>query len=117
MVLGRLPEAGRQAGLIYEELYAEPIVRKDHPLVKQISLTLADLVDQPWVFPVQESSLRRQIEKMFNDEKLPLPIGCHSILKMMSITQYDPGLKPTKFALHRPKGRNDPHDRASQNVR
>jgi DNA-binding transcriptional LysR family regulator len=76
MVLGRLPEAGRQSGLIYEELYAEPIclvVRKDHPLVKQISLTLADLVDQPWVFPVQESSLRRQIEKMFNDEKLSLP--------------------------------------------
>ena len=48
MVLGRLPEIGRQAGLIYEELYAEPIclvVRKSHPLVKQISLTLADLVD------------------------------------------------------------------------
>lgn len=76
MVLGRLPEAGRQQGLIYEDIHAEPIclaVRKDHPLAARKSLTLADLVDQPWVFPVQESSLRRQIEKMFIDESLPLP--------------------------------------------
>ena len=56
MVLGRLPEAGRQAGLIYEEIHAEPIclaVRRGHPLAERGALSLADLVDQPWVFPVQ----------------------------------------------------------------
>jgi DNA-binding transcriptional LysR family regulator len=85
MVLGRLPEAGRQAGLLYEELHDEPIclaVRKNHPLAKKKSLSLADLVDQAWVLPVQESSLRRQIEKMFIDEKLALP---RNVIASMSI--------------------------------
>ena len=76
MVLGRLPEMGRLPGLIYEEIHAEPIclaVRKGHPLAARKALTLADLVEEPWVFPVQESSLRRQIEKMFIEATLPLP--------------------------------------------
>ena len=85
LVLGRLPEAGRHAGLIYEEIHAEPIclaVRTGHPLAGRGALSLADLVDQPWVFPVQESSLRRQIEKMFIDEALPLP---RNVIASMSV--------------------------------
>ncbi len=85
MVLGRLPEAGRRPGLLYEELHAEPIclaVRKNHPLAGKKSLRLADLVDQPWVLPGQESSLRRQIEKMFIEEKLDLP---RNVITSMSV--------------------------------
>lgn len=85
VVLGRLPETGRNQGLIYEEIHAEPIclaVRKGHPLAGPNVLTLADLIDEPWVFPVQESSLRPQIEKMFIDEGLALP---RNVIASMSI--------------------------------
>src|SRR6185312_1396492 len=47
MVLGRLPDVGRNGALTYEEFYAEPsclVTRCGHPLFQTAHLTLADLI-------------------------------------------------------------------------
>ncbi len=66
MVLGRLPLEGRSSALVYEEFYAEPVclvTRRGHPLTRRRRLRLADLADEPWVMPLPETALRRQIER------------------------------------------------------
>lgn len=76
MVLGRLPENGRNVELLYEQVHSEPIslvTRRDHPLAGAQSLDLKDLLDEPWLLPLPETDLRRQIEKEFLDAGLPLP--------------------------------------------
>lgn len=76
MVLGRLPEVGRSPALIYEEFYAEPVclvTRVDHPLLLRKDLALSDLVNEAWILPPLETSLRRQVEKVFIDSRASLP--------------------------------------------
>jgi len=76
MVLGRLPEEGRSRALIYEEFYAEPIcivARRGHPLARKRRLTLRELANQPWLLPLPETALRRQIERAFIEAGAPVP--------------------------------------------
>jgi len=76
MVLGRLPEEGRSRALVYEEFYAEPIcivARRGHPLSRRRRLALRDLVNEPWLLPLPETALRRQIERVFVEADTPLP--------------------------------------------
>jgi len=76
MVLGRLPEEGRDRRLIYEEFYSEPVclvARHGHPLTRRRRLTLADLVNEAWVMPLPETTLRRQIERAFIDAGAVIP--------------------------------------------
>lgn len=68
MVLGRLPEERRSGALLYEEFYAEPVclvTRRAHPLTRKRRLTLRELISQPWILPLPETSLRGQIERAF----------------------------------------------------
>ena len=68
MVLGRLPEEGRSSELVYEEFYTEPVclvTRRGHPLTRKRRLGLRDLVQEPWLMPLPETTLRRQIERAF----------------------------------------------------
>lgn len=76
MVLGRLPQSGRNSGLVYEEFYAEPVclvTRHDHPLARKKRVDLKTLVGEAWILPLPETALRRQMEKAFADANLPLP--------------------------------------------
>jgi len=76
MVLGRLPEEGRSRALVYEEFYAEPIcivARRGHPLARKRRLTLRELANQPWLLPLPETALRRQIERAFIEAGAPVP--------------------------------------------
>jgi DNA-binding transcriptional LysR family regulator len=85
MVLGRMPEQGRSRALVYEEFYAEPIclvVRRGHPLARKRRLTLRELVNQPWLLPLPETTLRRQIERAFLDASAPVP---RNIIESVSI--------------------------------
>ncbi len=85
MVLGRLPVEGRRGGLAYEELYAEAtclVVRARHPLVARKPLELIDLVNEAWLLPLPETTLRRQVEKTFIDNKAPFP---RNIIESMSM--------------------------------
>jgi DNA-binding transcriptional LysR family regulator len=76
MVLGRMPEQGRSRALVYEDFYSEPIclvVRRGHPLTRKRRLGLRELVNEAWLLPLPETTLRRQIERAFLDAGAPLP--------------------------------------------
>lgn len=76
VVLGRLPEYREREGLTQEVLYLDTVsvmVRADHPLAGRAALTLADLVDQAWIVPPTQTSLRRQIDHAFRHEGLEPP--------------------------------------------
>jgi DNA-binding transcriptional LysR family regulator len=85
MVLGRLPEQGRSRALIYEDFYTEPVclvVRRGHPMLRRRRLSLRDLVNEPWLLPLPETALRRQIERAFLDAGAPLP---RNVIESISI--------------------------------
>jgi DNA-binding transcriptional LysR family regulator len=85
MVLGRMPEQGRSRALVYEDFYAEPIclvVRHGHPLARKRRLTLRELVNEAWLLPMPETTLRRQIERAFLDANAPLP---RNVIESISI--------------------------------
>ena len=85
MVLGRLPEEGRSRALVYEEFYAEPIcvvTRRGHPLSRRRRLTLRDLANEPWLLPLPETALRRQIERAFVEAGAALP---RNVIESVSI--------------------------------
>jgi DNA-binding transcriptional LysR family regulator len=85
MVLGRIPEQGRSRALLYEEFYAEPIclvVRRGHPLARKRRLTLRELVDEAWLLPLPETTLRHQIERAFLSANAHLP---RNVIESVSI--------------------------------
>jgi len=85
MVLGRLPDEGRSRALVYEEFYAEPIcvvARRGHPLARKRRLTLRELTNEPWLLPLPETALRRQIERAFVEAGAPLP---RNVIESVSI--------------------------------
>ena len=76
LVLGRIPEGIQADDLVYEAFYAEKtdlVCRREHPLARRRRLVLADLLSEPWLLPVPESHLRRQLERIFAEQKLPFP--------------------------------------------
>ena len=85
MVLGRLPEEGRNRELLYEEFYAEPIclvTRPGHPLLRRRRLGLRDLVNEAWLLPLPETALRRQVERAFLEANAPVP---RNVIESVSI--------------------------------
>jgi DNA-binding transcriptional LysR family regulator len=85
MVLGRLPDEGRSRALVYEEFYAEPIcvvARRGHPLARKRRLSLRELANEPWLLPLPETALRRQIERAFVEAGAPLP---RNVIESVSI--------------------------------
>ncbi|HEV8019346.1 MAG TPA: LysR substrate-binding domain-containing protein [Steroidobacteraceae bacterium] len=85
MVLGRMPEQGRSRALLYEDFYVEPsclVVRRGHPLARKRRLGLRELVNEAWLLPLPETSLRRQIERAFLEANVPLP---RNVIESVSI--------------------------------
>lgn len=78
LVIGRLPAFSSGSGIAEETLcddYAQIVVRKGHPLLQRRGLVLADLMEQPWILPRQETSLRRQIDEGFRQGGLRPPVN------------------------------------------
>lgn len=76
LVVGRLPAFSSGSGISEETLredFAQIVVRRGHPLVQRQGLVLADLIDQRWILPRQETSLRRQIDEGFGKMGLRAP--------------------------------------------
>ena len=76
LVIGRLSGFSSGAGIAEETLcddVAQVVVRAGHPLTTRKGLRLADLLDEPWILPRQETSMRRQIDECFRAEGLPPP--------------------------------------------
>lgn len=84
LVVGRIPEGAPNEDLIYEPFYLEATcltVRRNHPLAGRQNLALTDLLDHAWLMPVPESHLRRQVERLFAEACLHLPLN---IIESMS---------------------------------
>ncbi len=76
MVVGRLTEYRHREALVQETLYGERIVvvcRREHPLAGSEAIPFEDLIDQNWILPPVQTTLRRQIDKEFLDRNLPPP--------------------------------------------
>jgi DNA-binding transcriptional LysR family regulator len=70
---------------VYEDFYSEPIclvVRRGHPLTRKRRLGLRELVNEAWLLPLPETTLRRQIERAFLDAGAPLP---RNVIESVSI--------------------------------
>lgn len=85
VVLGRLPEYREREGLRQEVLYLDTVsimVREGHPLTQRSDLKLVDLIDQAWVMPPPQTSLRRQVDHAFRHEGLEPP---NDVIESVSI--------------------------------
>lgn len=90
LMVGRLTPSddGRMKQI---RLYSEPVrlvTRPAHPAQALSSPRLADLLDYPWVLPVGQTALRRELEQVFLQERLPLPadrVECTSILTLRTL--------------------------------
>lgn len=87
LVIGRLAMPDDSARLRQQTLYLEPVrlaARAGHP-ESRTPATLADLTGYPWVLPIAETALRRELEAVFRHAGLALPanrVECTSFLTM-----------------------------------
>ncbi|RBQ21038.1 LysR family transcriptional regulator [Spongiactinospora rosea] len=91
MILGRLNPIEDQPALRQITLYSEPVrlvARAGHPAQTLPGLTLPDLLTYPWVLPLEQTSLRHELEQVFRNEGLELPgnrVECTSILTVRTL--------------------------------
>jgi DNA-binding transcriptional LysR family regulator len=82
-------DAGRNAGLVYEELTEEPacaVVRPGHPLLARAGLALQDLAPLPWIVPPHGSILRYRFDMMFRRAGLEPPANVVDTTALLVIT-------------------------------
>ncbi len=91
LTVGRLTAAKPPDRLRQLRLYQEPIrlvTRCEHPTQRLPAPSLADLVAYPWIIPVEQTSLRHELEELFERHDLALPanrIECTSLLTLRTL--------------------------------
>lgn len=91
LIVGRLTADQPLAGLRQLELYDEPIrlvTRPGHPAQQLTAPRLATLMSYPWILPVQQTALRRELEEVFRRQGVALPdnrIECTSLLTLRTL--------------------------------
>jgi DNA-binding transcriptional LysR family regulator len=91
-MIGRIfdsADAGKNVGLIYEELIEEPacaVVRPGHPLLERQGLALQDIAPLPWIVPPHGSILRYRFDMMFRRAGLEPPANVVDTTAMLVIT-------------------------------
>jgi DNA-binding transcriptional LysR family regulator len=76
LIVGRLNPIGGLTGLRQVSLYTDPIrlvVRPGHPALARPGLRLADLMDYPWVLPLERTVLHTELAELFAEAGLGLP--------------------------------------------
>lgn len=90
MVVGRLTPSSAPT-LVQERLCEEPIrlsARVGHPAHELAEPTLAALARFPWILPVARTVLRSELEQLFLEQGVPLPVDrieCTSILTLRQL--------------------------------
>lgn len=90
VVVGRLPDE-TPPGLAQQTLYHEAVVfaaRREHPASTLPELKLEDLLGYTWIFPLEDSEYRSDLEHLFEVGGLPLPknrIECTSLLTLRTL--------------------------------
>jgi len=91
IVVGRLPEENlplmRRFPFSHTVLYPDEIcvvAGRRHPLAEQKGLRLLDLLDFPWVLPLQESPTRAITEKLLHDSGLSMPRNITESLSLVT---------------------------------
>jgi len=91
VVVGRLPERelplANAFPLSHEVLFQESfavVAGLSHPKTRQPDLKLADLIEEEWIFPLNESYTHNVAERMFYSEGLPLPPNHVKSLSMLT---------------------------------
>ncbi|XRQ15939.1 LysR substrate-binding domain-containing protein [Actinomadura welshii] len=93
LILGRLNPIDDLHGLRQITLYGEPVhlvARRGHPARSRPDLGLADLLDYPWVLPLEQTALRSELEQVFRAEGLVLPgnlVECTSVLTVRTLVR------------------------------
>ncbi|MDL4821424.1 LysR substrate-binding domain-containing protein [Actinomadura opuntiae] len=93
LILGRLNPIGDLRGLRQITLYGEPIrlvARHGHPARSRAGLSLADLLDYPWVLPLEQTALRAELEQVFRAGGLEPPgdlVECTSVLTVRTLVR------------------------------
>ncbi|MFS2292823.1 MAG: LysR substrate-binding domain-containing protein [Actinomadura sp.] len=93
LILGRLNPIDDLRGLRQITLYGEPVrlvARRDHPVRSRPGLRLADLLEYPWVLPLEQTALRTELEQVFRAEGLALPgdlVECTSVLTVRTLVR------------------------------
>ncbi|MDQ6527174.1 LysR substrate-binding domain-containing protein [Nocardioides sp. LHD-245] len=86
LIVGRLTPLDDSSRLEQRVLYQEPVrlvARKGHPAAREPVPPLSALTSYPWVVPVAETALRRELEAAFLREGIRLPadrVECMSYL-------------------------------------
>lgn len=91
LAVGRLTSRHPPERLQQVRLYEEPIrmvSRLDHPAHRRGVSRLEDLYAYPWIFPGEQTALRRELEELFERHRLDLPddrIECTSPLTLRTL--------------------------------
>ncbi|WP_340537832.1 LysR family transcriptional regulator [Nocardioides sp. GXZ039] len=91
LFVGRLDPGTYRGALHHIRLYDEAVrlvVRRGHPALEAQAPELADLLDYPWILPLRPSQLRMEIDEVFADQGLPLPVNvveCSTLLTLQPI--------------------------------
>jgi DNA-binding transcriptional LysR family regulator len=88
MIVGRLPDDIDRTELTQEILFQDIIsvvAGPFNPLVGSKGLSLADLVDHSWVLPPENTSLRRQIDRIFQRVGLMPPTAAVEVRSLQTM--------------------------------
>ena len=88
MIVGRLPDDIDRTELTQEVLFQDVIsvvAAPSNPLVAAGAVGLADLVEQNWVLPPENTSLRRQIDRIFQRAGLMPPIAAVEVRSLQTM--------------------------------
>ncbi|MDQ0634321.1 DNA-binding transcriptional LysR family regulator [Arthrobacter pascens] len=91
LIVGRQGQLSFEAPVRQVDLYEEPfriVARQDHPVLLTSDPQLSELRQFPWILPLKQTSLRRELEDLFRQQAVVLPeerIECTAPLTVRTI--------------------------------
>jgi DNA-binding transcriptional LysR family regulator len=91
IVVGRLPSGNlpllHQLPFKHAVLYPDEmcvVAGQGHPIAQRKNLRLPDLLEYPWIFPLQESPARLLVDQLFQDAGIALPKNITESLSLLT---------------------------------